>query len=440
MADDRNYEFTLPDLGEGVMEGEVVKLLVQPGQEVKADEPLLQVMTDKATVEIPSPRKAKVVSLHVNEGDIIPVGTKMLTLELAPGETRPIAHHAPAAPAAPAAAPKAAAQPPRPASQAAPSRPAAPPAAARPATPAAPAAAREPAVAVAAPPATRSSREVLATPATRALARQMGVDIAEVQGTGPAGRVTREDLERLSQGAPAAAAGPREERIPLRGLRRRIAERMTQSAFSAPHVTHVDEVDMTALAALRLKAKPLAEARGAKLSYLPFIMKALVTTMREFPYFNAHFDAEANELVVKRYYNLGFAAATEQGLLVPVVKEAETKTIWQIASDIEHLARITREGKGTTDDLTGSTFTITNYGSVGGLWGTPIINQPEVAILGTGKTQQRPVVRDGQVVVREMMYLALSFDHRVIDGADAARFVNTLIRYLESPELLLLDM
>ncbi|MBU6428452.1 MAG: 2-oxo acid dehydrogenase subunit E2, partial [Cyanobacteria bacterium REEB65] len=330
MADDRNYEFTLPDLGEGVMEGEVVKWLVQPGQEVKADEPLLQIMTDKATVEIPSPRKAKVVALHVSEGDVIPVGTRMLTLELAPGETRPIAHHAPAAPPVGGApAPSRPTPPPapsRPAASSAPERPMAPPAA-----PARPSAAGGPrtAAAVLAPP--KTAREVLATPATRALARQLGVDLTQVVGSGPAGRVTREDVEAAAGSsampgkapAPAVGAGPREERVAIRGLRRKIAERMVQSAFTAPHVTHVDEVDMTSLSALRAKAKPLAEARGAKLSYLPFVMKALVAALRDFPYLNSAYDAETGELLVKRYYNLGFAAATEQGLLVPVVKGVE---------------------------------------------------------------------------------------------------------------------
>ncbi len=445
MADDRIYEFALPDLGEGVMEGEVVKWLVSAGQEVKADEPLVQVMTDKATVEIPSSRRARVVSIDAKEGDVVPVGTRLLTLELAPGESRPVDSHAAAGPAA---------QPARPATLPLASLP--PPAAPGPRPDVDGVPARR-AAGVAAAVVTpleagpvRSVREVLATPATRALARELGVDLTQVPGTGPGGRVTREDVERHSRGVvPAAPAAPREaplapagleERIPLRGLRRRIAERMVQSAFTSPHVTHVDEVDMTALAALRRKAKPLAESRGLRLSYLPFIMKALVAALREFERFNAHFDAASNELVVKRYFNLGVATATEQGLLVPVVKNVESRTIWQIAGEIDRLAQLTRQGKATMDDLTGSTFSITNYGSVGGLWGTPIINQPEVAILGTGKTQQRPVVRDGEIVVREMMYLALSFDHRVVDGADAARFINALIRYLESPELLLLEM
>ncbi len=443
MADDRIYEFTLPDLGEGVMEGEVVKWLVAAGQEVAADDPLVQVMTDKATVEIPSPRRAKVVSIDAKEGDVVPVGTRLLTLELAAGESRPVNHHAAAAPPAPSPAPagREPAPAPRPGADGVPALHAAAAASAV----AAPPAVAPPAVA---PP--RSAREVLATPATRALARELGVDLTQVPGSGPGGRVTRADVEQYSGGvvraalaAPGAAVpapGGLEERIPLRGLRRRIAERMVQSAFTTPHVTHVDEVDMTALAALRRKAKPLAEARGLRLSYLPFIMKALVATLREFERFNAHFDAGSNELVIKRYFNLGVATATEQGLLVPVVKNAEAKTIWQIASEIDRLAQLTRQGKATMDDLTGSTFSITNYGSVGGLWGTPIINQPEVAILGTGRTQQRPVVREGEIVVREMMYLALSFDHRVVDGADAARFVNALIRYLESPDLLLLEM
>ncbi|MEB3299853.1 MAG: dihydrolipoamide acetyltransferase family protein [Candidatus Sericytochromatia bacterium] len=463
MSDDRLYDFALPDLGEGVIEGELVKFLVKEGDLVDADQPMLQVMTDKATVEIPSPRKAKVVALKAEEGQIVPVGQVMVTLELAEGETRPITmHHAPppgTSSAAPAPAP----------APAAPKAPEPLPPVATPAPPAPmplpPAPLALPAVAaVAAAPAAAPARngKVLATPATRQLARTMGLDLATVSGTGPAGRVTREDVLGAAGGAPApvpaAAPAPAgvslsaksglapvaswegDERRPLRGLRRKIAEKMVQSAFTAPHVTHFDEVDMTALVALRGRLKPMAEARGLKLSYMPFIMKAAIATCRKLPFFNAHFDDATQELVLRKPFHIGFAAQTDNGLMVPVVKDAQDKSLFDLAEAIGNIAARTREGKASMDELSGSTLTISNVGSLGGLFATPILNYPEVAILGINKIQKRPVVRDGSVVVRDMMYLGLSFDHRVIDGADAVAFVNQMIAYLEQPDLLFVDM
>ncbi|MBM3270449.1 MAG: 2-oxo acid dehydrogenase subunit E2, partial [Candidatus Sericytochromatia bacterium] len=220
---------------------------------------------------------------------------------------------------------------------------------------------------------------------------------------------------------------------------RKIAEKMVQSAFTAPHVTHVDEADMTALVALRARAKAVAAERGAKLSYLPFVIKACVAALKRFPHFNASFDHEAGEMVLKSYYHIGFGIATDQGLLVGVIRDADRKSILDLARETQEVAARVREGKATLDELTGSTFTITNFGSLGGLLATPIINYPEVAILGLGKLQPRAVVRDGQVVPRDMMYLALSFDHRIVDGGDAVHFTSDIIRYLESPDLLFLD-
>lgn len=460
MADDRLYDFQLPDLGEGVMEGELVKWLVQPGQDVTADQPLLQIMTDKATVEIPSPRKGTVKQLYFGEGDVIPVGGKMLQIELAPGESRPAAIHHGAAPAAPAAPPAPAPQAKAPAAAPQAKTPAAPPPSAlpRPAAPApAPAAATARdgrATAVLAP-----ERKPLATPAVRQLARDLDIDLAQVPGSGPGGRITREDVEHAGRrpaaaaappaaGAPAAARQPavtfapgeREQRKPIRGLRRKIAEKMVQSAFTAVHVTHVDECDMTALTAVRGKLKKLAEERGAKLSYLPFVIKAIVAALKEFPLFNASWDQEAGEIVVKGYYNIGFGIATDQGLLVGVVKDADRKSLLELARETQEIAGRVREGKASLDELTGSTFTITNFGSLGGLFATPIINHPEVAILGLGKIEKRAVVRDDQIVARDMMYLGTTFDHRILDGSDAVYFTNAVMRYLESPELLMLEM
>jgi pyruvate dehydrogenase E2 component (dihydrolipoamide acetyltransferase) len=466
MADDRLFDFQLPDLGEGVVEGEVVKWLVADGQDVKADEPLLQVMTDKATVEIPSPRKGTVKQRYFKEGDIIPVGARMLQIELAEGESRPAsAHHAPATQAPPA---KPASDRVSPSS----SRPAAAPvpdsglSSPTPRPPGSGTTHRPAATAVSvAAVAERAKatedagfvggRKPLATPAVRQLARELGVDLTRVEGSGPAGRVTREDVEaaaRPTAPATAPAVGPgggrpgvtfapgeREQRHPIRGLRRKIAEKMVQSAFTAPHVTHVDEADMSSLVAWRSKAKGPAEAMGAKLSYLPFIIKATVAALKQFPHFNASWDEQAGEIVLKGYYHVGFGVATDQGLLVGVVKDADRKSLLDLARETQAIAAKVRDGKATLDELTGSTFTLSNFGSLGGLFATPLINYPEVAILGLGAIKQRPVVREGQIVARDMMYLALSFDHRIVDGADAVSFVNAIKQYLETPEILFLE-
>ncbi len=450
-ADDRLYDFQLPDLGEGVMEGEMVKWLVQPGQQISADQPLLQIMTDKATVEIPSPRKGTVKQHYIGEGDIIPVGAKMLQIELAPGESRPpVIQHGPGA-AAPAQV-----TPSAPSARTAPSPPPAPPA------PSAPLAAQAPAPAVATARDGREGagtavlapeRKPLATPAVRQLARDLDIDLAQVPGSGPGGRVTREDIEAASRRPAAAPARPpvrraeptfapgeREQRHPIRGLRRKIAEKMVQSAFTAVHVTQIDECDMTSLSAVRLKVRKAAEEHGVKISYMPFIIKAIVAALKQFPRFNASWDQETGEIVLKGYYHIGFGVATDQGLLVGVIKDADQKSVVDLARETQEIAGRIREGKATIDELTGSTFTITNFGSLGGLFATPIINHPEVAILGLGKIEKRAVVRDDQIVARDMMYLGVTFDHRIVDGADAVHFSNTLIAYLQTPELLMLEM
>jgi pyruvate dehydrogenase E2 component (dihydrolipoamide acetyltransferase) len=288
------------------------------------------------------------------------------------------------------------------------------------------------------------------------LARELGVDIQQVAGTGPHGRVTREDVEAYRGGAHAAAttpvatkpalpiaisSGSADERRPLRGLRRKIAEKMVQSAFTAPHVTTFDEVDLTALVALRQRVRAKAEAQGVKLSYMPFFIKAVVAALRQFPTFNASLDETTQELVIKRDIHVGFAAATDNGLLVPVIKHADSKSLLTIAQEMGEIAERTRAGKATADELSGSTFTVSNVGSIGGLFATPIINHPEVAILGVNKLQKRPVVMpDGTIEARDMMYLGLSFDHRVNDGAEAVQFLNAVVGYLQDPETLFLTL
>jgi pyruvate dehydrogenase E2 component (dihydrolipoamide acetyltransferase) len=286
---------------------------------------------------------------------------------------------------------------------------------------------------------------VLAAPATRRLARELGVDISTLKGSGPQGRVTDDDVRRASsppsaatvqvQGLPAQSG--REALVALRGVRRTIAEHMMRSKTATAQVTHVDEADMTELVLLREAFKGSAEKRGVKLTYLPFIIKALVPALKEFPYVNSSLDDASGTIVLKRYYNIGIATDTEQGLVVPVVRDVDTKDIFELASEIEKLAARARGGELTLEEVKGSTFTITNVGAIGGLFATPIINYPEVAILGLHKISKRPVAREGKVEVRDMTYLSLSFDHRVLDGAYAARFVSRVVETIQDTKKLL---
>lgn len=420
------FEFRLPDIGEGVVEGEIVKWLVKEGDVVKEDQPVVEIMTDKATVEIPSPKGGTIVKRYWEEGQICPVGQALVLIA---GAGSPPAQLAPAAPAT-HHTPGAKAEPTPPLTAQAP-------------------AANGNGHAVARP----DGQKALAAPATRKLARDLGIDLHAVPGSGPHGRVTQDDVRAFQGGAApaAAAAAPRvavpvasaegDERRPLRGLRRKIAEKMVQSAFTAPHVTTFDEVDLTALVAMRARMKDKAAAMGVKLSYMPFFMKAVIAALRQYPLFNASLDDTTNEIVVKQHFHLGFAAATDNGLMVPVVKHADQKSILAIAREMGEIAERVRAGKGTADELSGSTFTISNVGSIGGLFATPIINHPEVAILGVNTIKKRPVVMpDGSIVARDMMYLGLSFDHRVNDGSEAVQFLNTVIAFLADPELLLLEM
>ena len=413
------FEFRLPDIGEGVAEGEVVKWLVKEGAEVKENQPLVEIMTDKVNVELPSPRKGTILKLMAKEGGTVKVGQVLLVIgekgeqgsapaTVAPVPTGTVGKMPSVVPA------KAAAPTPSP-------------------------------VPVAVIP--KKPQEILATPATRKLARDLGVDLATVQGTGPAGRITDDDVRRfkdVEKGAAAIAvtvADPRgvEERVPIRGIRRKVAEHMVKSRDTVAQVTHVDEVDMTEVVHLREKAKASAEKRGIKLTYLPFIIKALVLALKKYPYLNASLDDGKQEIVLKKYYNIGIATDTEQGLVVPVLKGAEHKSITQVAEEISKLSEKARTGQLTLGEIQGSTFTVTNVGGIGGVFATPIINYPEVAILGVHKITKRPVVRDNLVVIRDMTYLSVSFDHRVLDGAMAAQFMNAIKQYLEDPKLLLLE-
>jgi pyruvate dehydrogenase E2 component (dihydrolipoamide acetyltransferase) len=432
------FEFKLPDIGEGLHEAELLSWKVKVGDTVSEDDPLLEVQTDKASVEITSPVKGKVVKLLGKVGDTLIIGSVVVVFDDGSAGTVPDEKQAEAAVAvaAPAKAePKAQAN-------------------------VAPAAATV-AAAPAAPSAVQPGSRALAAPATRKLARTLGLDINLIAGSGPAGRVTPDDVRNFTAGgaaapaevqvsavtaaAPAAPAAYRsepgavEERIPLKGIRKVISERMVQSKHTAAHVTIVEEVDMTALVAFRAQAKEMAAAKGIKLSFMPFIFKALTTTLKEFPFLNASIDDGKQEIVLKKFYHMGFALDTDAGLLVPVVKDADKKSIFQIAAEMQDQIERGRLGKLALDELKGSTFTVSNMGSVGGLFFTPVINYPEVAIMGVGKTQERPVVVNGEIVIRKMMYLSLSFDHRLIDGALATRFIARVVELLGNPTLLMME-
>jgi pyruvate dehydrogenase E2 component (dihydrolipoamide acetyltransferase) len=296
------------------------------------------------------------------------------------------------------------------------------------------------------------SEHVLATPSVRALARELGIDINKVQGTGPEGRVLEKDVKQLAEGKARPAEEVKEvkkarkydlygyvERIPLRGVRRSIAKAMVKSKYTAPHVSAMDDADITELWKIREKEKKVAEGKGIKLTILPFIIKAVIAGLTEHPYLNATLDEENEEILLKKYFNIGLATDTPEGLMVPVVKGAKEKSIFELAQESAELAEKARNRTIDLADLKGGTFTITNYGAVRGTYGTPIINYPEVAILGVGRIQERPVVRGAKVVVRKILPLSLSFDHRVVDGAEAARFLSTVISRLEDPDLILLE-
>lgn len=439
-------EFKLPDLGEGVAEGEIVKWLVNEGQQIKEDEPMVEVMTDKATVQIPSPASGTVKQILAKEGQTVKVGTNLVILDnLAKGSSVESENQMKAHSRAEGLEKS---EEPRPGQRMELQQ------------------VSEPA----------PVQRVIATPATRKLARDLGVDIERLQGSGPSGRITEEDvrnasavpprqvqqpqifpaggeqrtsqsqeaIRKLEQPTPmvsqvAAETTIQEERVAIHGIRKRIAEKMLRSSQGTASVTHVDEVDFTQLIALREASKPLAESRNVKLTFLPFIMKAVVATLDRFPYFNATIDEERQEFVIKRYYNIGIATDTTNGLIVPVVKNANKKDIFEIAREIERLSEDARNGRVQLQDLQGGTFTITNIGTLGGVISTPIINVPEVAILGVHKIQKKPVVIDNEVVIRDMAYVALTFDHRIVDGADAARFTTRLKYYLENPGIIFLE-
>lgn len=435
------YEFKLPDIGEGLVEGEIVKWLVSKGDTVEEDQAMVEVMTDKATVELPAPVAGTVASIHAKEGEVVPVGNVIITIDDgggAPAEEEPASAKAEAEPAA-KEEPEPEKKAPEKKEAPAPKREAAP----APAPKAAPSGPE---------PKRRGRTRVLATPATRKYAREKGVEITEVEGTGPRGRVTKEDVDDHGRRAPAAGsapaapapveitAGAEDERIPLRGLRRLISQSMARSKRTAAHFTIVEELEASELVRLRGVLKPEAAEAGAKLTYLPFVMKALVVALREFPYMNSSLDEAAQEIVLRREINIGIAVDTDRGLTVPVVKNVPGKNLIELATEVEELSQRARDGKSTQEDISGGTFTITSTGRRGGLLATPVINHPEVAILGVHAIKKKPVVKDDEIVVGNVMNLSLSLDHRVVDGMTGANFLLRVAALLEEPGRLLLGL
>ncbi|APD09088.1 MULTISPECIES: dihydrolipoamide acetyltransferase family protein [Thermus] len=451
-------EILMPELAESVVEGEILKWLVEEGDYLKKDQPFVEVMTDKVTVELPSPYEGVLLKKLAKEGEVVKVHAP-IALIAEPGERT-----AKEPPPVQAAEERSIVEPGLPPKE------------------------EKEDLSLFKPDTTQvavknpfleSQREeaptpgprgrVLAVPAARKLARELGIPIEEVPGSGPLGRVRVEDVrayaERRKVPAPApqeAAPGeapsptpfpppPRytppkgyehlEERVPLRGVRRAIAQGLWQSHLYTVRTLNVDEADLTELVALRERLKPEAEAQGVKLTYLPFIVKAVVRALKKYPMLNASLDEERQEIVYKRYYHIGLAVATERGLIVPVVRDADRKSVLELAQEIAELSDKAREGRLSPEEVTGSCFTITNIGSVGATLSFPIIHLPDAAILGVHSIRKRPwVMPDGSIQARDIMFLSLSFDHRLVDGAEAALFTREVIRLLENPDLLLLEM
>ncbi|GAA0222560.1 dihydrolipoamide acetyltransferase family protein [Haladaptatus pallidirubidus] len=494
-------EFKLPDVGEGVAEGELVSWLVEEGDEVSEDQPVAEVETDKAIVEVPSPVNGSVRELRAEEGEVVPVGNVIITFNVEGEDDESTTESADSE--EPTESQEEVAEEPE----------------------------------VSEETETPEGR-VFAAPSARRLARELGVDIVAVEGTGPSGRVTEHDVrtaaesgadeveeevgkiqpdddleiqpenggmgaggpesktvdtmdrertlaapatrrladeqgvnlnavpaveerdgqafvtpeavreyaetQQQAQAADAAAVaagetGPREERIPYRGIRRTIGKQMQKSKFTAPHVTHHDSIDVTELVETRAELKEIAEERGIRLTYMPFVLKAIVAALKDYPYLNSALDEENGEIVVKNYYNIGIAVATDDGLMVPVLKDVDKKDMLQISSEMNELVEKARDRTISREEMQGGTFTITNFGAIGGEYATPIINHPEVGILGLGELKKRPVVVDDEVEARYTLPISMSIDHRIIDGAVVASFANQLLEYLHNPRLLLLE-
>lgn len=426
------YEFKLPDIGEGIHEGEIVKWFVKAGDEVKEDDILLEVQNDKAVVEIPSPVDGKVLELKAEEGKVSVVGDTLIVIDT--GDEHP---SEPQAEEPTANEPKEEEK----------------------AVEKAEAVEEKESTSTSEDKETDSSVRVIAMPSVRKYAREKEVNIQSVSGTGKNGRILKEDIDSYlsapeeqnvtseeagataESGATAQAipAGELEERVPFKGIRKAIAKAMVNSKHTAPHVTHMDEVEVSALVAHRKEFKEVAAEQGTKLTYLPYVVKALTAALRKYPELNASIDDANDEIVYKKYFNIGIAADTKQGLFVPVVKDADRKSIFALADEINELAVKARDGKLSSAEMKGGSATISNVGSARGLWFTPVINHPEVAILGIGRIEEKAVVKNGEIVAAPVLALSLSYDHRLIDGVTAQNALNHVKRLLNNPQLLLME-
>jgi 2-oxoisovalerate dehydrogenase E2 component (dihydrolipoyl transacylase) len=407
----RRFVMRLPDLGEGTVSAEVIAWKVAPGDTVREDAPLVEMATDKAVVEVPSPVSGIVVSVSGKPGDTLAVGSELAVFEVATGQG--VAAASPVAAAPPSALPTAPASAPR-----------APSAVAAPKGSAAPTGA---AAVAAAPP--LAPRRVMASPATRRRAAEAGVDLGSVAGSGPGGRILALDLERAQQGAPGVTE------IPVIGVRRLIAQRMSESKRNAPHFAYVEEIDVTDLEALRVRLNAARKAAGAEsLTYLPFIARALADALAGFPQCNALYDAARNVLLRHATVHIGIATQTPDGLKVPVVRDVARRGLDDLTAEIRRVTEAARSGKAKREELSGSTITLTSLGKLGGIVSTPILNAPEVAIIGVNKAVERVVVHDGAIAIRRIMNLSSSFDHRFVDGYDAAALVQAVKARLEAPQ------
>ena len=389
------FALNFPDLGEGIVEAELRRWLVKPGDRVVEHQPLVEVETDKAVVDIPSPRAGTISSIHCQEGETVRVGELLLTIFDAAEELQPpnrkvgIVGELPEAPEPPA----------------------------------------------------NGEGEVRATPQVRKLARERGIDLQQLAGTGPRGSISLADLESAARQAPAVAAtdlGP-VERQPLKGMRRTIARNVLLSQHEAAAVTVMEEADVTELWELRQREQPEVEAGGSHLTYLPFFIKATQHALKEFVRFNASIDSATETVILKKYYHFGIAVETGDGLMVPVIRDVDKKSVLDLAGELQRLEERARTRAIAMEELQGNSFTITNYGHYGGLFATPIINRPDVAILGFGRIAQRPWVHGGELAIRRILPLSLTFDHRISDGVDAARFLAKVAHYLEDPARLFVE-
>ncbi|WHX27027.1 dihydrolipoamide acetyltransferase family protein [Virgibacillus halodenitrificans] len=432
------YVFKLPDIGEGIHEGEIVKWFIKEGDEIKEDDVLCEVQNDKAVVEIPSPVDGTVKKLHVDEGTVAVVGDSLITFDAEGYESdEPEEEEQKESEEQTSEDNKKEEE-------------------------------KEDKEEKSISPKTEKSKtsssdeRVIAMPSVRKYARDHEIDIHEVTGSGKNGRVLKEDIDKYLSGDQATtseqeepseaeatestsqpAAAPKgeypESREKMSGIRKAIASAMVNSKTKAPHVTLMDEVDVTELVAHRKKFKAVAAEQEIKLTYLPYVAKALVSASKKFPILNAAVDDETNEIIHKHYYNIGIAADTEKGLLVPVVKDADRKSIFAISQEINELAEKARSGKLTSEEMKGASNTITNIGSAGGQWFTPVLNYPEAIILGIGRIAEKPIVRDGEIVIAPVLALSLSFDHRIVDGATAQLALNQIKRLLNDPQLIMME-